>query len=201
MDAEHEPRTRASLLVRLGNDPLDQAAWGEFVQWYGPKIHAWCRHYGLQPADAQDVTQTVLLKLAVKMKSFRYDPNRSFRAWLKTLTHNAWYQLVTSRKLATLSPGTDSARHQLASIEARDDLVNRLEEHFNLELLEEITEHVRQRVSPRTWEAFRLLVYEEVAGAEAARRLGMKIASVYVAKSRVQKLLRDEIRLREEMGS
>ncbi len=46
----------------------------------------------------------------------------------------------------------------------------------------------------RTWDAFRLTALEGLSGAEAAGRLGMKVAAVYVARSEVQKRLRDEVR-------
>ena len=82
-------RTRASLLLRLRQAPPDQEAWAEFVDRYGPQILAWCRRWGLQETDAQDVTQTVLLQLASKLRTFTYDPAQRFRGWLKTLTHHA----------------------------------------------------------------------------------------------------------------
>jgi RNA polymerase sigma factor (sigma-70 family) len=53
-------------------------------------LYRWCRRWGLQEADAQDVTQAVLARLAAKMNSFRYDPAGSFRAYLKTLARYAW---------------------------------------------------------------------------------------------------------------
>src|SRR4051812_44928236 len=81
--------TSANLLMRLRQAPTDQEAWGEFVLRYGPIIYGWCRRWELQEADAQDLTQDVLVKLAEKMRSFAYDPSRSFRAWLKTLTRHA----------------------------------------------------------------------------------------------------------------
>jgi DNA-directed RNA polymerase specialized sigma24 family protein len=43
----------------------------------------------LQETDAEDVTQDVLLKIALKMKTFASDAASCFRAWLKTLTHQA----------------------------------------------------------------------------------------------------------------
>ena len=55
--------TRLSLLSRLRKDPQDSSAWDEFVRRYGPRIEAWCRRWGLQEADVQDVTQTVLVRL------------------------------------------------------------------------------------------------------------------------------------------
>ena len=90
--------TKASLLIRLRNTPSDQAAWGEFVDRYGPQIYAWCRHWRLQEADAQDVAQTVLLRLARTMPEFVYDSARSFRGWLRTLTQNAWSDLVRDQQ-------------------------------------------------------------------------------------------------------
>ena len=83
-------QTSATLLARLRRSPADQAAWSEFTERYGRKIYGWCRQWNLQEADAEDVSQTVLVKLAEKMQTFVYDPSRSFRAWLKTVTRNAW---------------------------------------------------------------------------------------------------------------
>ena len=74
MAGDSESRTSSTLLGRLRRDPTDQDAWGEFVNRYGPQIYGWCRKRGLQDADAQDVAQTVLVKLAVKMRDFAYDP-------------------------------------------------------------------------------------------------------------------------------
>jgi RNA polymerase sigma-70 factor (ECF subfamily) len=60
---------------------------------------------------------------------------------------------------------------------------------------------VRLRVAPRTWEAFRLTALEGLSGAEAARRLEMQVAAVYMAKRNVQKKLREESRRLEQPGS
>jgi RNA polymerase sigma-70 factor (ECF subfamily) len=185
--------TRLSLLRRLQQDPHDQFAWNEFVVRYGPRILAWCRRWALQEADAQDVTQMVLLRLSVKLRTFVYDPTRSFRAWLKTLTHHAWSDLAEERRRGGV-PDPD----QLQTLPARDDLTVQLEEAFDLELLELATGRVRQRVAPATWDAFRLTALESRSGAEAATHLGMQVAAVFKAKSNVVKLLREELQRLEE---
>jgi DNA-directed RNA polymerase specialized sigma24 family protein len=66
--------TSTSLLARLQQTPSDQVqvAWTEFVERNGRRIHGWCRQWGLQEADAQDVTQTVRLKLLRAVQTFRY---------------------------------------------------------------------------------------------------------------------------------
>src|SRR5262249_4153674 len=94
MGGPNDSGTRVTLLGRLRPDPGDQRAWAEFVEHYGRRVYGWCRRWGLQEADAQDVTQNVLLRLAGKMKEFSYDPARSFRAWLKTVTQHSWSDYV-----------------------------------------------------------------------------------------------------------
>src|SRR5262245_35800582 len=174
----HQAETRLSLLVRLTRaGPSDERAWREFVDYYAPVIYRWCVRRGLQDTDAQDVTQQVLLKLATKLPSFTYDPDRSFRAWLRTLTHHAWADFVTGQD--GRPPAHPAAWAALATIEARDDLLRRIEDEFDLELLEQAMTIVRGRVEPDTWEAFRLTALEGLAGADVARRLGKQVATIY----------------------
>jgi RNA polymerase sigma factor (sigma-70 family) len=189
-----ESQTSPTLLAKLRQDPTDQASWSRFVEQYGPKIYGWCRKWNLQDADAQDVTQIVLAQLAEKMRSFAYDPTRSFRGWLKTLTHHAWSDFLAGRKRTALVCGDPQTLAVLETVEAREDLVQRLEEAFDRELLDAAILRVRLRVKPRTWDAFRLTALEGLSGADAAEQLHMKVATVYVAKSEVQKMLAEEIR-------
>ena len=82
----------------------------------------------------------------------------------------------------------------LHGLQARDDLMRRLEEQFDHELLEEASRRVRGRVQPRTWHAYELTAVECVSGAEAAARLGMNVAAVFTAKASVLRMLREETR-------
>jgi len=184
----------------LGRSPTDEAAWKEFVGRYGPRIHGWCRGWGLQDADADDVAQMVLLRLAARLRTFEYDAARSFRAWLKTISQHAWSDLVAARKNQVGSGGSQVGV-PFESLQARDDLVGRLEEAYDLELLEKALERVQLRVQAATWEAYRLTAVERLSGAEAAARLNMKVVSVFKAKSNVQKMLQDELRHLEGPGS
>ena len=199
MAGSAESRTSPTLLGRLGRDPMDAAAWEEFVRRYGPRIHGWCRSWNLQEADAEDVTQSVLLRLAQKMRTFTYDPTRSFRAWLRTLTRHAWSEFVEDRRRA---PGSGDSRFRewLESLKAPEDLLKRLEEEFDRELLDEALVRVQLSVTPERWEAFRLTALEGMSGAEAARKLSLKVATVYSMRSKVQKLVRAEMNKLEKLG-
>ena len=187
------PTTRVTLLAQLRLDPSDQAAWDVFVERYGRHIYRWCRQWKLQDADAEDVTQDILVKLIQKLRAFRYDPSRSFRGWLKTVTHHAWRDFADSRLHAQRAAGTTQGQELMLTLEAREDLARKLEEAFDLELLEAAKVRVRLRVAPHTWEAFRLMALEGLPVAEVAARVQLQVAMVYVAKSKVQKMLQEEI--------
>jgi RNA polymerase sigma-70 factor (ECF subfamily) len=186
--------TRISLLVRLRSDPGDQSAWGAFVARYGPQIHAWCRGRDLQEADAEDVTQMVLLKVLRVLPQFEYDPKRSFRGWLRVLTRNAHNDLLSDQARLGAGPSNERVASLLQSVEAWEDLASRLETLYDLELLEIAMERVRERVADHTWEAFRLTALEHVPAPDAAAQLGLGVGVVYRARSVVQGMLREEVR-------
>ncbi len=192
MQARDDSNTSPTLLGRLALVPTDQVAWNEFVDRYGPRIVNWCRSRGLQDADILDVSQVVLAKLAVRMRGFHYDPSQSFRGWLRTLVRNAVSDALVARRRA-VGIGASETRELLANLEAREDLVRRLEEEFDHELLEAATLVVRQRVASKTWEAYYLTTIEERPATDVAAALEMKVGTVYQAKSSVLHMLEEEV--------
>src|SRR5204862_8179762 len=115
------------------------------------------------------------------------------------VAHHAWRDFVGSRSHAQPGASDRLVQARLLSLEAREDLAQKLEGSFDLELLEAAKVRVRLRVAPHTWEAFRLMALEGVPVAEVAARVGLQVAMVYVAKSKVQKMLQEEIE-KLEMG-
>ena len=185
-----DSRTSLTLLEALRQQPNNASAWEKFVWRYRPMICAWCREWGLQGADAEDVAQDVLARLTEKLAQFQYDPSRCFRAWLKTVTQHAWSDMIAHRLR-----GSDSRMiRRLESLEAQADLKRRFEETFDRELMELAIAHVQAKVTAPTWEAFRLTALEGLSGAEASGRLSVSVAAVFVSKHRVQKLLKEEVR-------
>ena len=133
-----------------------------------------------------------MLKLARKLREFSYNPESSFRGWLKTVAHHAWRDFADGRNRA--GPiGDERIWELLQSVEARDDLIQKLEEAFDFELLEAAKVQVRLRVAPHTWEAFQLMAIDGLSVAEVADKVQMQVAMVYVAKSKVKKMLQEEI--------
>jgi RNA polymerase sigma-70 factor (ECF subfamily) len=199
--ATDSSRTSPTLLGRLRQSPNDQTAWAAFVARYGPRVLAWCRHWGVQESDAQDVAQEVLLALSREMRDFQYDPAGSFRGWLRTVTRRAWLRYQERQRRPGQGTGDSNVMAQIDSQQAGENLLQRLEEECDRELLEQAMALVRLRVQPNTWEAFRLTALEELPGAEVAARLGMPIGSVYVAKSNVRRMIQEEMERLDRSGS
>jgi RNA polymerase sigma-70 factor (ECF subfamily) len=200
MGSDANSGTGSVLLLVLSN-PANPQFWAAFVDRYGPKIYGWCRQRGLQEADAQDVTQEVLTQLVQKLQVFTYAPHKgSFRAWLKTLTHHAWCDYLESRRRAGGDAKGPETQERLETLEAREDLLKALEESFDFELLEEAQARVRLRVTPRDWQIFEDLTVAGRSGPAVAEKLKMSVSAVLMAKSRVQKKLREEIRRLEGTG-
>ncbi|GAB5404997.1 MAG: sigma-70 family RNA polymerase sigma factor [Aureliella sp.] len=185
-----EMRTSLTLLQSLTADPGNQTAWGQFVTRYQPLILQWCKRRGLDENDAADVAQDVMTRLARVMDQFQYDPSKSFRAWLSTVTKHAWLDWCDKEKRHRR---TDDS-HILRSVEARDDLVERLQQEYDAELMELAVLRVRMRVSEQNWKAFELTAIDGMSGAQAAESLGIPVGRVFVDKSRITKMLSAEIR-------
>ena len=189
MDETSDQSTSVSLLETLRQSPDNALAWERFVVRYRPMLIRWCREWGLQGADAEDVAQDVLARLTAVLGKFRYDQSRCFRAWLKTLAHHAWSDATAARLRFVDRRVVD----RLQSNEARADLQRRFEEQYDRELMEMAMERVRARVSGPTWAAFQLLAIDRCSGAEAAEQLGLSVASVFVARHRVQQQIKLEV--------
>lgn len=189
--------TSATLLGRVRQEPADSNAWQEFVRRYRPRILAFCLAWPVQPADAEDITQNVLLKLVSKLRTFEYDPKLRFRAWLRTVCRNALSDYISARRRQQGSGDSDVLR-MLSNVAASEGLIEQLEEEFDQELLDLALRQARPHFSDRHWEAFRLTALENREASAVALELGLPVAEVYRAKSKVKKQVRAEIRRLDE---
>ena len=195
VSSEQNSSTRQSLLLRV-RDFSDRGAWQDFVECYAPRVFAWCRRFNLQDADAADATQIVLMKLVEGLRSFDYDSQRGrFRGWLKTVTRHVAADVARSwRERGTGDSQFLITLENLEQPDAADALLKEVEQGYQRELLRRAGMAVQVRVQPKTWEAYRLTCEAQVAAPQVAEQLAMPVSEVYVSKSRVLKMLRDEIR-------
>ena len=193
MEHPSEFATRVTLLGRLRAAPDDPAAWSEFVALVWRQDLRLVPRLGTPGVRRPGRDPGGLPHLSVRMHEFRYDPSRSFRAWLKTLTHHAWQDYLEKQRRPGRGSGSESVMERLAAVEAQDDLARGWPRPSIRSCSKEAAARVRLRVEPRTWDAFRLLAIEGRSGAEAAQQLRMKVATVFVARSKVQRMLRQEV--------
>jgi len=190
--------TRLSLLLRV-RDLSDAAAWQDFVECYTPGIFRWCCRFGLQESDAADATQLVLMKLVRELREFEYSPQRGrFRAWLKTVTRNVTLDLVRSWKERARGGSSEFQFDPLSQADPAEQLLKEVEQAWQMELLRRASASVELRVKATTWQAWHLTSNENIAAPIVADRLQMPVAEVYVARSRVLKMLKEEVRRLEQ---
>ena len=186
---DQAPQTRASLILRLRN-PDDLRTWQEFVEIYQPVICSLARKRGLQVADADDVTQEVLTRVARSIENWDPDPEKgSFRAWLGTITRNMVVQFFRNNSRRPVS-GIDSQIEGIA-----DDSMQVQE--FDIERERQVfvwaARKVQPRFEPKTWHAFWSTAVDGKDVSSVAVQLGITNAQVYVCRSRVMSLLKQTV--------
>jgi DNA-directed RNA polymerase specialized sigma24 family protein len=107
---------------------------------------------------------------------------------------NAWVDFLAARKR---DPGRNAGPLDTIadSADARSELERHIEDGFDAELLDMAMHRVRKRVKAGTWQAFHLTAVEGLSGVDAAQKLLIPVAHVFVAKNRVQKMLQKEARI------
>src|SRR5436190_18566417 len=92
------PETRMSLVARL-RDVRDGGAWVEFLDLYQPLVVKLLTRRGLQDADAQDLSQEVLLAVCRRIEDWRHNGRKgAFRSWLYVVSRNLMLNLLTREK-------------------------------------------------------------------------------------------------------
>lgn len=191
------PTTHPSLLVRL-RDASDQDAWGQFVKLYVPLVYQFARKKGLQDADAADVTQEVLRAVNTSMNRLEYDVQRgSFRGWLFTIAYRKLFDFRAQQRRQTQGSGDTSLLHLLEEQPAPAEQAD-WDEEYEKRLFTCAAESVRECFSETTWQAFWLAAVEGKSGKDVSNHLGISVAAVYLAKSRVMARLRQKIQEWEE---
>ncbi len=192
------PATRASLLLRL-RDPRDGAAWTEFVELYGPLICNYVRKQGLQDADAVDLSQEVFSALAATVGRLEYDPSRgSFRNFLFTIV---WRKLSNWRRAQRSRLRRNGAAPQqiLEQCPAPEGGVEaEWEAQWQRRVFAWACEQVRRDVTEATWQAFWRTAVEGQPGKRVAADLGVSVAAVYLARSRVVARLKERVQTAQE---
>jgi RNA polymerase sigma-70 factor, ECF subfamily len=179
--------TSVSLLARL-RQTVDQESWTRFVKLYTPLLYRWGRQVGLTDVDAADLVEDVLLTLIQKLPDFQYDPQGSFRGWLRTVALNKARENHRRRERATT---IDNATLSRIATRAPQDV---FEEHeYQQCLVRRALALMQNEFEPTTWQACWQCVVDDKLPATVARQLQISVNAVYLAKSRVLRRLHQEL--------
>jgi RNA polymerase sigma factor (sigma-70 family) len=210
MNSDDTSRTSPTLLRRTA-DWRDHTAWHEFVARYDPLIRSWCLDYRLDEDVAADVSQMFWIELADKMRSFRYDPSRRFRGWLRRCFHWRAVDAIRERcreELLVLSlddplwVDVEASLLDSGQPDEEDDQ-SASERLLVLDLAEQVQAAVREKVHAQSWQVFWHIAIDGWTTRDAAKALNMTNVAAHAAHKRVADRLAKEgdRRFAELMGS
>jgi RNA polymerase sigma-70 factor (ECF subfamily) len=184
--------TRKTLLIRAQTGATD--AWKDLVDLYRPLILGWLNRQGVPARDLEDLGQEVLLSVVKHLPGFQHSGHRgAFRSWLRTIVCSRTADYWRAMNAGTQASGGSGATAALQQIADPDSDLNRQwDEEHDRYVLACLLDLVEEEFEPATLQAFRRLALDGASGAEAAQELGLSVAAVYVAKSRVLHRIRQE---------
>ena len=189
------PETQTSLLASIKTLD-DRHAWERFVLLYRPVIYRIARRKGLQPADAEDLTQHVLTSIAGSIERWKKsNPSARFRYWLRRVVKNAIINAATRKRpeipfSAISSTGEWEDYQLLAEPAINNEAEIEIENEYRRQLFQRAAAVVKSDIEPTTWRAFEMTVIEDMPIKSAADELNKSIGSVYAARSRVMHRLK-----------
>jgi RNA polymerase sigma factor (sigma-70 family) len=160
----------------------DQGAWDDLVERFLPLVFGTMARLGLFGAEAEDVNQTVWLRLVEHLDQIR-EP-RALPGWIVTTTRNeSLRSFDKGRRMVPTDPQTDTQLDVPAEGEPADELLAAERQQALLAALEELPEDRR--------ELLLLLVTDPpVPYAEISRRLDIPVGSIGPTRARALEQLR-----------
>ena len=170
-----------ALVIRARN--RDKHAWDELVDRYAPLIWSICRRYRLRRADADDIGQSVWLRLASEL-AFLRDP-AALPGWLATTTERECGRVLrAARKHEAAGCSLDAADIPDNVTGAAESELLRAERHAALrEALAYLAPGSRQLIAM-------LIQDPPVPYAEISTRLGIPVGSIGPSRGRCLQQLR-----------
>lgn len=177
----------------------DEEAWEDFVENYKNYIYKIIITFRIDSHDADDLMQTVLLKLWKKLPEFEYDPGKGkFRYWLGRVTKNFVFKFLNKKKkLGSEDDAKDSTFEEESS---NPDIDNVIDKEWKIFISEKAWANISPNFSEAVLQVF-LMHADEVEFTEISEKLDIEVSAAYVYRHRVQKALLKEIaRLEYELG-
>jgi RNA polymerase sigma-70 factor (ECF subfamily) len=184
--------TSLTLLQRARDQ--DRDAWQRLLDLYAPLVTYWCRHWGVQGADAEDVRQEVFQAVAVGLPNFSRDrAGETFRGWLRGITRHKLLDHFRRESQRPVAAGGSDAQNRLAQFSGPETILPDAPASELQSLYHRALSVLQTEFELNTWQAFWRAAVDGHRPADIAADLGMTAAAVRKAKSRVLHRLREEI--------
>ena len=161
---------------------------------YAPMVRAWCRHQGVEGADADDVAQDVFQAVVAGLDQFqKHRPGDTFRGWLRGITRYKLLDFFRSKSTRPQAQGGTAAGQQLQQVPQPELTLPEETPQDVKELYRRALDLVQSEFEADTWRAFWRTAVDGQSPTDVAVELGISAAGVRVAKSRVLRRLKQEI--------
>ncbi|MEM6470993.1 MAG: sigma-70 family RNA polymerase sigma factor [Planctomycetota bacterium] len=192
------PETSESLILQV-RDREDREAWERFEQLYRPVIFRIAKRHGLQHNDALDLVQQVLFSVSNAINRYeRVENGPPFRNWLSRITRNAILKALTRAPRDRAAGGTEPCGLLDAIPSTNAATEDLIETEYQREVYSRAASAVRGDIEETTWLAFELTMLQSESIEHVANALGISTGSVYAARSRVMRRLRDAVKRIEQ---
>ncbi|OVE81748.1 hypothetical protein BVY04_02570 [bacterium M21] len=185
--------TRLTLLDRIRNKD-DQASWEEFVNIYKQYLYTVIRNLNVNHHDTEEILQTVFLKIWKKFEDFSYNSARGkFRFWLCSVARNSVIDFIRSQQsrmdqLDKIQSGEREFYLKSITIPEVDEIA---ENEWRNYLANLALSNIQKTQKEHVIKSFTLFVQGESIS-EIAKELNLAENTVYVYKSKVLELLKQE---------
>ncbi len=164
----------------------DSGAWAELVREHHRRVYGLCYRFTGSPADAEDLTQDVFLKVYSNLGSF--DMARgTLQVWITTMTRNLLVDNFRRTKNQRVTGSLDDGWDQTEELRPVDRLVGREPSPHEMAARKELEKMVQEalaHVSPELREAVILRDLQDMDYKEIAQVLGIPEGTV---KSRISR--------------
>jgi RNA polymerase sigma-70 factor (ECF subfamily) len=190
--------TRYTLIQKLQKKELnDEEAWELFASTYESFIIAILIKLQINPEEARDLKQDILIKLWEKLPSFEYEPNRSkFRTWVYSITKNTAISHIRSQSSEQKRIERYFSEDESEKSSAFDKLFM---QEWQLFISNKALERIKEDFTPQSLAIFKKCL-AGADSAELAKEYDLQANSIVRIKNRVKEQLMLEItKLRTEL--
>jgi len=185
--------TTATVLEKL-RDFENRDAWDRFSERFRRPVVSFARGMGLRQSDAEDVAQETLLAFAKAYREGQYDPAKGRLS--RFLFGIAYRQALRGRRGAASPAGAGVAVAEVESgfwsqVPDEQTATGVWDTQWEQSVLGECMTQARAEFEQQTYRAFELVVRDGQSPEQAARSLGVTVKSVYNAKHRILKRIRE----------